>query len=115
MKKWLVLAVFAVSACAEFPNETPIMREARAQIYLQKKYADFAQSYITTPQTAVQHLAGWKLEDKISNRDKNIKGCLANTRLYNKHAGKVVLDEEDCYPYCYSKNPKICYEGHYKY
>ena len=117
MKKILVLAVFALGGCAswEFPNETPIMKAARGETYAQIRYADIAQSYLNNPQTSIQSLMGWKKEDKIKMRDANIKGCLANTRLYNKHAGKVVLDEERCYPFCYSKDPKVCFEGHYKW
>ena len=112
MKKWLVLAVFAVSACAEFPNETKLMRDARNETYLQVKYANFAQSYINNPQTSIQSLMGWKREDKEKMRDENIKGCLKNTWLYNRHAGSIVLDEDRCYPYCDDK--KKCFEGRVK-
>ena len=40
MKKWLVLAVFALGGCAswEFPNETPIMKAARNETYAQVRY-----------------------------------------------------------------------------
>ena len=115
MKKNIVLCVGFLAACTSFQNETAVMTQARQQIDLQVKYADFAQSYINHPQTSVQSLMGWKLDDKIKIRNTNIEGCLKNTRLYNKAAGQAVLDEERCYPYCYSTNPKVCYDGHFKY
>lgn len=112
MKVSLLCLSLMMTACAEFGNETPTMASARHEIELQIKNADFIQSYINVPQTSIQEFVGWSMVDKIKERDKNILGCLHNTRLYNRSVGIELLNEDRCYPLCEDK--RKCYGGKIK-
>lgn len=109
MKLSVLCLSLMITACAEFGNETPKMTNARHEIELQIKNADFIQSYINAPQTSIQEFVGWSMTDKIKERDENIRGCLHNMRLYNRLSNKSMMKESQCYPLCEDK--RKCYDG----
>lgn len=114
MKKFTVILTLLLCACAS--TKTPMMKHAESEIILQVKNANFAQSYLNNPQSSIPKLQAWKKEDKIKERDTEIKGCIHNVNLFNKLAkqtGDTPLDVEQCFPYCDDK--RICYIEHVKH